>query len=101
MFEQPPLSFQEVFGRGFTQGLAAVFLSFILTFVLSFPSMRGPRIPFSLRTDLLVVRPILCTIGCGMALTTKDEKRAWFRVGAFASYALFLSLLIVLGKVRF
>ncbi len=93
MFEQPPLTDREVFGRGFVLGLAAVFLSLLLSLI---PTFRfGPAARTGIRTDLVYVWPILSTLCCAGILFTKDEERiGLFRAGVLASNGLFLFLLL-------
>jgi len=100
MFEQPPITVREVFGRGFIQGFAVIFFSFVLTLCFSLPSKRWPWRPLSFHENL-IAWPILCTIGCGIALATKDEKSAWFRGGVAVSYALFLLVIGALWRIKF
>jgi len=52
-------------------------------------SKRLPWRPLRFHENL-VARSILCTIGCGLARATKDEKTVWLRRGVGRSYALFL-----------
>ena len=73
MFDQPPLTAKEVFGRGFVHGLALLFM----TFLVSLASMLPSRYRFyfgntgSLWTSLLFVWPVFSTIGCVVLLFAK------------------------------
>ncbi len=64
MFEQPPLTEREVFGRGFVQGLFGVFISFLLAIGLAARSefrfgVKGSNLDSELRVSFLRVQKSL------------------------------------------
>ena len=71
MFDQPPLNAKEVFGRGFVEGLARLFCTFLLIFVSMLPSRSRFYLhsTHGLWTSLLFVWPALTTIGCVVLLS--------------------------------
>jgi hypothetical protein len=101
MFDQPPLTAKEVFGRGFIHGMVVVFA----TFLLSLFSMLPLRSRFymgragSLSTTLLFAWPLLGTIGCVWLLFGKEERTALYRAGVLASYALLLAMTIAMWMI--
>ena len=103
MFDQPPLTNREVFGRGFVHGLAAVFFAFLFSLFSMFPSRSrfymGRK--GSLWTSLLFIGPVIGTIGCAVLFFAKNEERiAVYRAGVLASYALFLSLVGAVWMIK-
>lgn len=103
MFDQPPLTAREVFGRGFVQGFALL----LGAFLFSLASMLPSRSRFylgrtgSLWTSLLFLWPVLGTIGCIVLLFRKEEERTpVYRVGVLASYALFLVAVVAMWTVK-
>lgn len=99
MFEQPPLTNKEVFGRGFVLGLAAIFGSLLFSVIPKFRfGFLGRN---DIRTDLFFVWPILSTLICAGILIAKDEERIGvFRGGVLASYGLFLLLFAALWTIK-
>jgi hypothetical protein len=101
MFDQPPFTAKEVFGRGFVHGLAVVFA----TLLFSLFSMLPSRSRFymgsngSLSVSLLFVWPLFGTIGCVWLLFGKDERTTLYRAGVLASYALFVAMTIVMWSI--
>jgi hypothetical protein len=102
MFDQPPLTGKEVFGRGFVQGLALLFgtLLFSLTSMLPLRSRLYLGRTASLRTTLLFVWPVLGTIGCLVLLLGKEERTAVYRAGVLASYVLFLAMIVAMWTIK-
>jgi|GraSoi2013_100cm_1033763.scaffolds.fasta_scaffold21763_3 hypothetical protein len=95
MFEQPPLTEREVFGRGFVQGLFGVFISFLLAIGLAARSefRFGVKGFISARSEIVVEWLVLCTLVCAMSFSPRDEERlATFRAGLITAYVLFLFL---------
>ena len=95
MFDQPPLTFKEAFGRGCIHGLAGLFATLIIALASMLPSRSTLYLGRSkhLWTDFLFIWPVLGTIGCLALLFEKDEElRGAYRAGALATYVLFLAL---------
>ena len=100
MFDQPPLTAKEVFGRGCVEGLAMIFFAFLLSLVPMLPSRyrlylspsgslgQGPSVFFGWA--------LFGTIGCTALLFKKDERTATYRAGVLASYALFLAAIVII-----
>jgi hypothetical protein len=85
MFDQPPLTDKAVFSRGFVQGLALLFVTFLLSLITMLPSRSrlylggtGSLWTSLLFVYLLFVWPVLCTIGCVALLFGKQERTAVF-----------------------
>jgi hypothetical protein len=101
MFDQPPLTAKEVFGRGFVHGMAVVFATFLLSLFSMLPSRSrfymGPA--GSLSTSLLFMWPLFGTIGCVWLLFGKEERTALYRAGVLASYALFLAMTVAMWTI--
>jgi hypothetical protein len=101
MFEQPPLTDKEVFGRGFVHGAALLLGTLLVSLVSMLPSRsrlylgRGG----SLGTTLLFVWPVFGTIGCVVLFFGKEERTAIYRAGVLASYALFLALIVAMWTI--
>lgn len=101
MFDQPPLTTKEVFGRGSVDGLALLFGAFLFSLLSMLPS----RYRFYLQhgrqwTDVLFVWPVLGTIGCvALFFGKKEELRAVYRVGVVAAYALFVALIVAMWTI--
>jgi hypothetical protein len=102
MFDQPPLTAKEVFGRGFVQGLALLFGTLLLSLTSMLPSRSRfyLRSTVSLWTILLFVWPVLGTIGCVVLLFEKEERTAIYRAGVLASYALFLAMIVAMWTIK-
>ena len=103
MFDQPPLTAKEVFGRGFVHGLALLFV----TLFVSLASLLPPRYRFYLGphqylwTDFLFVSLVFGTIGCLVLLFGKDEQlKVVYRAGVLASYGLFLALIVAMWTIK-
>jgi nitric oxide reductase large subunit len=101
MFDQPPLTAKEVFGRGFVHGSAMMFGTLLFSLISMLPSRSrfymgsngSPSI------DLLFVWPLLGTIGCVVLLFGKEERTALYRAGVLISYALFLAMTIAMWEI--
>jgi hypothetical protein len=102
MFDQPPLTAKEVFGRGFAQGLALLFGTFLISLTSMLPSQSRLYLgrTRSLWTSLLFVWPVLGTIGCVVLLFGKEERTAVYRAGVLASYALFLAMIVAMWTIK-
>ena len=103
MFDQPPLTAKEVFGRGFVHGLALQFGTLLFSLVSMLPSRSRFYLSSSgsVWTSLLFVWPVLGTIGCGVLLFGKEEERtAVYRAGVLASYAIFLAMLVAMWTIK-
>jgi hypothetical protein len=102
MFDQPPLTDKDVFSPGFVQGLALLFVTFLLSLITMLPSRSRLYLggTGSLWTSLLFVWPVLCTIGCVALLFGKQERTAVFRAGVIASYALFLAIAVAMWTIK-
>jgi hypothetical protein len=103
MFDQPPLTAKEVFGRGFVQGLALLFgaLLFSLVTMLPWRSRLYLGSGGSVLTSLLFVWPVLGTVGCGVLLFRKEEERtAIYRAGILTSYAIFLAMVVAMWTIK-
>ncbi len=99
MFDQPPLTAKEAFGRGFVRGLALLFVTLLFSLASLLPSRYrfylGPK--QFLWTDFLFVWSLFGSIGCLVLLFAKDETlKAVYRAGVLASYGLFLALVIAM-----
>jgi hypothetical protein len=101
MFDQPPLTAKEVFGRGFVHGSALLFGTLLLSLVAMVPS----RYSFYLRPGrspgtFLFGWSVLGTIGSVVLLLGKEEeRRAFYRAGVLASSAVFLALVVGMWTV--
>ncbi|HKN76553.1 MAG TPA: hypothetical protein VJW94_15340 [Candidatus Acidoferrum sp.] len=101
MFDQPPLTAKEVFGRGFVHGLAMLFG----TLLLSLFSMLPSRYRFYMGSNgspsinLLFVWPLFGTIGCVVLLFGKNERTTLYRAGVLASYVLFVAMTIAMWTI--
>jgi hypothetical protein len=101
MFDQPPLTAKEVFGRGFVHGLAMLFGTLLVSLFSMLPSrsrfymgsIGSPSI------SLLFVWPLFGTIGCVVLLFGKDERTTLYRAGVLASYALFVAMTIAMWTI--
>ena len=103
MFDQPPLTAKEVFGRGFVEGLAVVFVTFLFSLVSMLPSRSRFYLgrSRSLWTTALFVWPVLGTIGCVVLLFAKEEeRRAAYRAGVLAAYAVFLAMVVAIWTIK-
>ena len=102
MFDQPPLTAKEVFGRGFVQGLALLFGTLLLTLISMLPSRSRLYLGSggSLWTSLLFVWPVFGTIGCVALLFGKEERTAVYRAGVLASYVLFLAMTVAMWTIK-
>jgi hypothetical protein len=94
MFDQPPLTAKEVFGRGFVQGSAVLFFTFLLSLTAMLPSRYGLYVggPVSLWETLVFYWPVLSTVGCVLLLFGK-ERTSLYRSGVLTSLALFLAVI--------
>jgi hypothetical protein len=101
MFDQPPLTAKEVFGRGFVHGLAVLFAALLFTLISMLPSRSRLYLgrAGSLSTSLLFVWPLFGTIGCVVLLFGKEERTALYRAGVLASYALFVAMTIAMWAI--
>lgn len=102
MFDQPPLTAKEVFGRGFVQGLALLFVTFLFSLLSMIPSRSRFYLGRTryLWTSLLFVWPVFATIGCVVLLFGKEERKAVYRAGVLASYALFLAIIVAMWTIK-
>lgn len=103
MFDQPPLTAKEVFGRGFVHGLALLFGTLLFSLVSMLPSRSRLYLSSSgsVWTSLLFVWPVLGTIGCCVLLFGKEEERtAVYLAGVLASYAIFLAMLVAMWTIK-
>lgn len=102
MFDQPPLTAKEVFGRGFVEGLAQLFLTLLLSLASMLPWRSRLYLTrnSSLWTSLVFVWPVLGTIGCLVLLFGKEQRTAVYRAGVLASYALFLAMIVGMWTVK-
>jgi len=102
MFDQPPLTAKEVFGRGFIQGSALLFGTLLLSLASMLPSRSRLYLgrTGSLWTSLLFVWPVLGTIGCVVLLFGKEERTTVYRAGVLALYALFLAMTLAMWTVK-
>jgi hypothetical protein len=101
MFDQPPLTGKEVFGRGFVQGLAMLFGTLLLSLISMLPSRSRLYLgnTGSLWTSLLFAWPVFGTIGCVVLLFGSEERTALYHAGVLASYALFLAMTIAMWEI--
>ena len=101
MFDQPPLTTKELFGRGFVHGLAVVFATFVFSLFSLIPSRSRFYMGStgSLSTTFVFVWPVFGTIGCAVLLFGKEERAALYRAGVIASYALFLAMTIAMWSI--
>ena len=102
MFDQPPLTAKEVFGRGFVHGLALLFGTFLLSLASMLPSRSRLYLGSggSLWTSLLFVWPVFGTIGCAVLLFGKEDRSSVYRIGVLASYALFLAMTVAMWTTK-
>jgi hypothetical protein len=104
MFEQPPLTVRDVFTRGFLNGLASIWLSFILSVVWALWNelSDGSLTIRNLRSDVVPVWLVICTLGCLAFAFPKDEERLnLFRSGLVTAYVVFLLLDCACWLVKF
>ena len=103
MFDQPPLTAKEDFGRGLIHGFALLLATFLLTLISMLPSRYrlylGPG--SSVRSTLLFTWPLFVTIGCVVLLFRKDERTTAYRAGVLATYVLFLAICLALWAMKF
>ena len=101
MFDQPPLTAKEVFGRGFVHGLGVLFAALVFSLFSMLPS----RSRFYMGSNgspsisLLFVWPLLGTIDCVWLLFGKDERTALYRAGVLASYAPFVVMTVAMWSI--
>lgn len=103
MFDQPPLTAKEVFGRGFVHGLALLFGTLLFSLISMLPSRSRFYLQSSgsVSTALLFGWPVLETIGCVALLFARDEElRAVYRAGVLASYAIFLLVVVTMWTIK-
>ena len=102
MFDQPPLTAREVFGRGFVQGLALLFGTLLLSLTSMLPSRSRLYLDRSGSpwTSLLIVWPVFGTIGCVVLLFGKEERTAVYRAGVVASYVLFVAMTVAMWTIK-
>ena|ERR1700761_2403876 len=96
MFDQPPLTAKEVFGRGFVDGAAVLFFTFLFSLISMLPSRWfGPSAggTVSLWTTLVFFWPVLSTVGCVLLLFGK-ERTSIYRSGVLTSLVLFLAVIV-------